>query len=354
MKTIKIISRGTRLLFVIVVFLFYNINIINAQIGSYCGTCKAEGMAWEIACWDLNAAEYDLKKADDALQKAINLQQSAAFNLAFAESWVITCKSYWDNVIEIYEGLDDAATYAKVAEGAARDALATAMRTGVGILAAIRAMAAATYAVTLAEAALPAAFIAVGIAAGTYAIAVAVIPSLENKLRDADAALNVAFNEQMKAFQRVLAAKENVKQKEQEYKNCIASIKTPGICEKCENDKIVADNSQDPGICKKCDNGAIVNDDSENPGPCQKCENGAVVNECTTGQQCCNGVCVDIEYEYTVTVTTVTCDGSSSYSYTSSTCSAGTTGQFEYSFGVCVGGSIVTITCSEPYPLPCQ
>jgi|GEM_PF-4436599 len=95
--------------------------------------------------------------------------------------------------------------------------------------------------------------------------------------------------------------------------------------------------------------------------PPNKCCDGVCIGPdeccplCSSGQQCCNKVCVDIEYEYSVTVITITCDGSSSYSYTTSSApsNCGTTGQLEYSFGVCVGGSIVTITCSGPYPVPC-
>ena len=127
----------------------------------------------------------------------------------------------------------------------------------------------------------------------------------------------------------------------------------PGICKKCKNGVVVNDDSKDPGPCKKCENG-VVNNDTENPGPCKKCVNGEVVDYCPSGQQCCNGVCTDIEYEYYVTETIITCDGSITNSYYSSSCSGGSTGHLEYSFEVCVGGSIVTISCSGPYPVPCR
>jgi hypothetical protein len=113
----------------------------------------------------------------------------------------------------------------------------------------------------------------------------------------------------------------------------------------------------DPGICLKCDgHGNSVNDNTEDPGPCKKCKNGVVVEDCTTGQHCCNGACEPIQYEYTITRTVVTCDGSNTTSYTSSSVpsNCGTTGRLNYSFGVCVGGSFITTTCSGPHPVPCD
>ena len=184
------------------------------------------------------------------------------------------------------------------------------------------------------------------------ATALAAVVTLEIAVAVALLCYNNALDGLATAETNVTNAQLQVNQSQNQFDECMARG-NPGICKKCSNGTIVADDSHNPGICKKCENGSVVNDDTEDPGSCKKCENGEVVNDCLSGQQCCNGVCKDIEYEYYVTVTTVSCDGSNSTSYYSSSCSSGSTGVLNYSFGVCVGGSIVTITCSGPTPLPC-
>lgn len=107
--------------------------------------------------------------------------------------------------------------------------------------------------------------------------------------------------------------------------------------------------------CKECDpeTGKCI-DDKCKSSKCKECDgNGNCVSKCKEGQQCCNGVCEEIEYEYDVTTTVVTCDGSNITTSKSSYCTSGTTGVLEYSFGVCVGGSSTTTTCSGPHKKPC-
>ena len=166
---------------------------------------------------------------------------------------------------------------------------------------------------------------------------------------------NKAIDDLNKAIDDRNAAQNAFNAAKNAYLACMARV--AGQCKKCENGNIVPDNSQDPGMCKKCENGAVVNDDSKiPPDPCKKCENGAVVDKCSANQNCCNGTCVDKQYEWTVTTVVTTCDGPSSpvVTTTNTQPNCGSTGQLEYSFGVCVGGSVVTVTCSGPNPVPCR
>ena len=130
----------------------------------------------------------------------------------------------------------------------------------------------------------------------------------------------------------------------------------PGMCKKCDNGVIVVDDTEDPGMCKKCENGTIVLDDTDATDPCQICVNGEAVDECTSYEHCCNGVCEPIVFKWIITTIVTTCDGEGlpeiSESFSQPT-DCGTTGQLEYSYGVCVGGSMVKKTCSGPNEVPC-
>ncbi len=50
----------------------------------------------------------------------------------------------------------------------------------------------------------------------------------------------------------------------------------PGMCRKCENGRVVIDDSQKPGSCMKCENGQAVYDNSY-LSSCKRCLNGHVV-----------------------------------------------------------------------------
>lgn len=336
MRTIKFIRKGIQLFFLFPVIVFYNINIVNAQIGAYCGTCQPEKNALTSAKNELRDAIVDVKNAQDELEIAQNEKNSAASHLAFAETWVKTCEEYYDKALDAKGLQEDAVDYATVAKGAASDALALAMRTGVGIFAALRAYSAATYALAIAEAALPALVAAAAVALATYIAAKAVIPHLKDKYNKALAYYNLTFKEWQEALSRRFAAQNLVKQKEQELADCMAKIKIPEKCEKCESEKIV--DKCYPLDC--CD------------GVCQDSNDCCPI--CPSGQQCCNGTCEPILYEYIVTETITTCNGANTNSYRSNSCTGGTTGQLEYSFGVCIGGSQVSISCSGPIPIPCK
>jgi hypothetical protein len=73
---------------------------------------------------------------------------------------------------------------------------------------------------------------------------------------------------------------------------CMAN-QNPGMCRKCENGRVVVDNSQSPGSCMKCENGQAVYDNGY-LSACKRCLNGKVVamngKTCKPSTEC---------YEYT-------------------------------------------------------
>ncbi len=319
---------------ILILFCIINTTYAQSQIGMYCGDCSAERQSLDAAKRELGLAYEYL----DAVQLEFDAANKALINAAACLEFANVTFQNAQIAVDIAK---KAKSYAENTIIVAKDALAAARRAFI-LATGAWSIALAAKAVVVAEAALTAAEVALFPVLAAFATAVIVrfdaqqaIPPLQDKYIIAEDEFNKALEKKARALKRLSEAKENEIQKTEELKKCIDKRRTPGQCEKCENDIIVADNSQDPGGCKKC-------------------ENGAIVNKCTSGQKCCNGTCVNIEYEYLVTVTTVTCDGSSTTSYMSSSCSSGTTGQFEYSFGVCVGGSIVTISCSGPYPVPCE
>ena len=72
-----------------------------------------------------------------------------------------------------------------------------------------------------------------------------------------------------------------------------ATGQNPGMCRKCENGRVVIDDSYKPGSCMKCENGQAVYDNSY-LSSCTRCLNGKVValngKTCAPSTEC---------YEYT-------------------------------------------------------
>jgi hypothetical protein len=116
-------------------------------------------------------------------------------------------------------------------------------------------------------------------AASVWAAAIIAIPPLQDQVTIANYNFDQALAEWGSASANFRDKKGVVENAQQALDLCIAKIKAPGECEKCENDTITADDSQNPGMCKKCQGGAVANDDSEDPGTCQKCQGGAVAND---------------------------------------------------------------------------
>ncbi len=347
MKTIKTIIEVSKFLFLVVIVLFQKGNIICAQT---CSPCNQEKRNVFYANIDVSAAKVALFTADNALSLARITLTAATLKSETLQEFANECEKRNEELKNVVRATGAAKTLAEIAFKNGRITAA--------------ALAIAVDAATVALATYGAAVIAWSAAKLEAMLA-------KQQVDKAQKLFDYALRKWADASKWQREAEKYLKEKEKELENCMSRVpgqckkcengnivsdnnQNPGMCKKCEDGTVVNDDSKDPGMCKKCENGIVVNDDSEIPGPCQKCENGVAVIKCTSGQKCCNGTCVNIEYEYLVTVTTVTCDGSSTTSYMSSSCSSGTTGQFEYSFGVCVGGSIVTISCSGPYPVPCE
>ncbi len=72
-----------------------------------------------------------------------------------------------------------------------------------------------------------------------------------------------------------------------------ATNQNPGMCRKCENGRVVIDDSQKPGSCMKCENGQAVYDNSY-LSSCKRCLNGKVV--ALNGKTCKSSTAC---YEYT-------------------------------------------------------
>ncbi|MGR0480630.1 MAG: hypothetical protein ACTFAL_04295 [Candidatus Electronema sp. V4] len=73
-----------------------------------------------------------------------------------------------------------------------------------------------------------------------------------------------------------------------------ATNQNPGMCRKCENGRVVVDNSQSPGNCMKCENGQAVYDNSY-LSSCKRCLNGKVVamngKTCKPSTECMEYTC---------------------------------------------------------------
>ncbi len=73
-----------------------------------------------------------------------------------------------------------------------------------------------------------------------------------------------------------------------------ATNQNPGACRKCENGKVVIDDSYKPGSCMKCENGQPVYDNSY-LSSCKRCLNGKVValngKSCGKSTECIQYIC---------------------------------------------------------------
>ncbi|MGX9727243.1 MAG: hypothetical protein ACTFAK_07965 [Candidatus Electronema sp. VV] len=73
-----------------------------------------------------------------------------------------------------------------------------------------------------------------------------------------------------------------------------ATNQNPGMCRKCENGRVVIDDSQSPGNCMKCENGQAVYDNSY-LSSCKRCLNGKVVamngKTCKPSTECMKYTC---------------------------------------------------------------
>ncbi len=73
-----------------------------------------------------------------------------------------------------------------------------------------------------------------------------------------------------------------------------ATNQNPGMCRKCENGRVVIDDSQKPGSCMKCENGQAVYDNSY-LSSCKRCLNGHVValngKTCKASTECMEYTC---------------------------------------------------------------
>ena len=79
-----------------------------------------------------------------------------------------------------------------------------------------------------------------------------------------------------------------------QFDSLCATGQNPGMCRKCENGRVVIDDSYKPGSCMKCENGQAVYDNSY-LSSCKRCLNGKVValngRTCKPSTECMEYTC---------------------------------------------------------------
>lgn len=202
-------SIGVRLLAIISIVLFYNINFIFAQslIGAYCGECKPEEQNLSDAQRQLELAEKFMTLCESFFSEARKKKEKADCDLAFAE-----------------ERLKNAKHTLNVAR--------LGLRTPTGQFSPI---ALAVYLTALV----------------VYEEAVAVIPSLKDKAVEANSEYEKASDKYQDALKRVRETKRELQQRSDELQKCRESIRIPNkdLCEECLNERIVPKCLSNEGCC---------------------------------------------------------------------------------------------------------
>lgn len=68
---------------------------------------------------------------------------------------------------------------------------------------------------------------------------------------------------------------------------------------------------------------------------------------CPTDYKCCLGSCLSYVTVYKKEIIVITCDDTNVTTlYVTGSCTSGTSGSLEYSFGVCIGGSVTRVICT--------
>ncbi|CAK8721345.1 hypothetical protein GCAAIG_10960 [Candidatus Electronema halotolerans] len=287
-------------------FYFFNITYAQAKIGGYCGNCEKEKQELSDAQGLLSLAQETLSTANENLSSASDKYSTAEGLLEFAKQAKERAEALLNNAKQAVAEAKDAILSLKDEITALRLSLmqATAYWAYLQIQATIILKEAA---LSAAELLLPPLIAAAATAAIVWFDAKQAIPPLKDQVTVAKDDYEKALEKWRLASKDVRDKTKNVEVKKNSLDKCLASRVTPAQCEKCENNKIAANDSEDPGMCKKCQNGAVVNDNSEDPGICKKCQGGSAVTDysescndfdpCTEGDHCTDDGCAGTPIE---------------------------------------------------------